>query len=83
MFIKEVKRKDKKYNKIYSYHRLVESVRTEKGPRQKNIIDLGCLKIDKSKWKALANRIEDILNGHTGLFEVDSQLEKLAKHYAS
>jgi len=83
MFIKEVIKKNKGYDKTFVYHQLVESYRTEKGPRQRRLLELGKLNIPKSKWKNLANRIEEIASGQTSLIEEDPEIEALAKHYAS
>ena len=83
MFIKEVIKKNKGYDKTFIYHQLVESYRTEKGPRQRRLLDLGKLTIPKGQWKNLANRIEEILHGQTSLLEEDPQIEALAQHYTS
>ncbi|EHO40654.1 transposase IS4 family protein [Caldithrix abyssi DSM 13497] len=83
MFIKEVTKKNKGYDKTFVYHQLVESYRTEKGPRQRKLLNLGKLTIPKDQWKTLANRIEEIISGQTSLIEVDEQIEQLAQRYAS
>ena len=64
------------------YYNLVESIRTESGPRQRLILNLGKLDIDPSQFKALANRIEDLLVGRQLLFDEEPQIEKLARQYA-
>jgi len=68
--------------KKYTYLKLVESVRTEHGPRQKQLLNLGDLPIDPSQYRALARRIEDILYGRKSLFPVDAQIEKHARDAA-
>lgn len=83
MFIKELIKKNKGYDKTFVYHQLVESYRTEKGPRQRRLLDLGKLNIPKSQWKNLANRIEEIVSGQTSLINQDPEIEALAQHYAS
>jgi len=83
MFIKEVIKKNKGYDKTFVYHQLVESYRTEKGPRQRRLLELGKLNIPKAKWKNLANRIEEIVSGQTSLLHEDPEIEALAQHYAS
>ncbi|APF20858.1 hypothetical protein [Caldithrix abyssi] len=83
MFIKEVTKKNKGYDKTFVYHQLVESYRTEKGPRQRKLLNLGKLTIPKDQWKTLANRIEEIISGQASLIEVDEQIEQLAQRYAS
>ena len=79
MFIRETIKRRK--NKIYIQHKLVESVRTPNGPRQKNVLNLGRLDLPKDKWKELADAIEDELHGQQNLF-IDPEINNLAKHYA-
>ena len=83
MFIRETKKSNKGYKKQFIYHLLVESYRTDKGPRQRILLDLGKLTIPKEQWKLLANRIEEIINGQKSLFEIEAELETLARHYAN
>ena len=59
MFIAQLK--VKRDAKTYTYHRLMESVRTPKGPRQRLIMSLGALSIPKAQWPVLAERIQDFL----------------------
>lgn len=63
----------------------MESYRTEHGPRQKKILDLGPLSVDKRHFKALADRIEDIVYGRNMLLPetLDPEVESLAVYYAS
>jgi transposase len=82
MFIREIKRRNKPYKKEFIAHRLVESYRTEKGPRQRVIMDLGTLDIPKEQWKALANTIEAKVSGQKSMFKVDKKIETLATQYA-
>jgi len=82
MFIRQVKVTNGASKKKYSYLNLVESVRTENGPRQRLILNLGDLPIDRSQYKALARRIEDILTGRRNLFEVDPEIERHAREAA-
>lgn len=83
MFIKTVKKQNKGYFKTYTYHRLMESYRTPQGPRQIKLLDLGKLQLPKDQWKHLADRIEQIVKGQERLIPVQSDIEKLARHYAS
>ncbi len=83
MFIRENKKSNKGYKKEFIYHLLVESYRTEKGPRQRVVLDLGKLTIPRDKWKLLANRIEEILNGQESLLEFEPEIEALARHYSN
>jgi len=86
MFIREVKKHLKIEGKIYDYihHRLVESIRTKNGPRQRNLLELGTLDIPKEKHKTLANLIEAFLtkNHQNSLFKESSEIIGLARHYA-
>jgi len=83
MYIKEIKKKNKYSDKIFVYHRLVESYRTPKGPRQRIILNLGTLTIPEEQWKMLADRIEEIIHKQNRLFNIPEEIEKLAQHYAS
>jgi transposase len=82
MFIREIKKRNKAYEKEFICHRLVESYRTEKGPRQRVILDLGCLTIPKDQWKALADAIEAKVSGQKILFAIAAEIDTLATHYA-
>ena len=82
MFIKEIKKKNKGYNKEFLSHRLVESYRTEKGPRQRTILNLGKLDLPKEQWKLLADQIESEITGQQNLYPVEDHIQKLAFHYA-
>lgn len=68
----------------YVQHQLLKSVRTERGPRQEVVLNMGELKLPKEHWKDLANAIEAILNNQTSFqFEPSNQeVEKLAGHFA-
>ena len=83
MFIREVKKKNQGYNKEFIYHRLMESYRTERGPRQRTILDLGKLELPKEQWKLLADRIEAQITKQHSLLPVDEEIENLATHYAN
>lgn len=88
MFIREVKKQLKKSDgTYYTYiqHRLVESIRTEHGPRQQVVLNLGTLSIDSKYFKTLANLIEHKLVNcdQATLFEdVPQEVEVLATHFA-
>lgn len=82
MFIKEIKKRNKHYTKEFISHRLVESYRSEKGPRHRTILHLGQLKLPKEQWKALADTIEAKLSGQQSLYPIDESIETLADHYA-
>lgn len=83
MFIKVIQKKNKGYEKQFVSHRLVESYRTAKGPRQRTILSLGQLDLPQEKWKRLADAIEAELSGQQTLLEQDPDIKQLAQHYAS
>ena len=87
MFIREVKKRIKRNDRIYEYiqHRLIESVRTPNGPRQHILLNLGTLDIPQDKLKSLADSIEAILtkNNQTPLFPDDPKIASLAEHFAA
>ena len=80
MFIRETVKSKKK--KKYVQHQLVESIRTPNGPRQRLLLNLGFLDLPRDQWKELANTIESELHGEKSLFSTNSEIEKLARHYA-
>ena len=82
MFIREIKKKNPRSPKVFISHRLIESVRTPRGPRQRVVINLGQLDISKENWKELANRIEDLLSGYErSTVPIAADIEALARHY--
>ncbi len=80
MFIRETIKKVK--GKSYIHHKLVESVRTPSGPRQRIVLNLGTLDFPKEKWKELANAVESELHGEHYILPLDPEIEGLAKHYS-
>jgi transposase len=82
MFIREIVKKNAASPKTFVYHRLMESVRTPKGPRQRILLNLGHLDLPRSDWKALANRIEEVLSGQDSFEKPAPDVESLAQHYA-
>jgi hypothetical protein len=83
MFIRKVPHKDKKNRKEYFTYKLVESVRTERGPRQRDVLNLGVnFDLPKERWKDLANCIEATLTGQRPLFDYPKQISKLARKFA-
>jgi transposase len=81
MFIRAKEKKNRGSDKIYYTHKLVESVRTEQGPRQRTLLSLGTLDLDQKYWKPLANRIEQLLSGQRCLVPLDEKVEALAQHF--
>jgi len=83
MFIRKVPHKDQKNRKDYFTFKLVESVRTERGPRQRDVLNLGVsFELPVEQWKDLANCIETELTGQRPLFDYPKQLRALARKYA-
>lgn len=82
MFVKEISKQNKGYDKTFLSHRLMESFRTPRGPRQRKIIDLGQLAIPRDEWKILADRIEELLSGQQSFTIPADHIESLAQHYA-
>jgi transposase len=82
MFIREITKKNAGSPKTFVYHRLMESVRTPKGPRQRILLNLGQLELPRSDWKTLANRIEEVISGQESFDTPPPHIESLAQHYA-
>ena len=78
MYIREFNTLNKKTGTLYSTHKLVESYQTDKGPRQRIIMDLGKIDIPKNLWKSLANILESKLSGQEALIK-DEGLETVAE----
>ena len=83
MYIKKVIKGNGHTDKKYEYLHLVESIRTEAGPRQKFILNLGKLDLDPSLYKSLARRIEDILTGQKSFATIPAEIEKIALNAAT
>lgn len=82
MFFREIVKQNKGYDKEFVYHRLMESVRTPNGPRQRIVLNLEKLELAKESWKALANRIEEIISGQITFCAPSPEIEELAQHFA-
>ena len=78
MFIRAVSSRDRTTGTLYTSHQLVESYRSERGPRQRVVMYLGALDLPKTQWRALAAALEAKLTGQAGLFEVDPSLQTIA-----
>jgi len=83
MFIRKTRILNRKTQKYYYNFQLVESLRTERGPRQRILLNLGTgLDLDQQECKELANRIENIITGNQEFFSPSEKIEKLAQEYA-
>lgn len=84
MYIRRTTIKSRKNGEPYYTYRLVESVRTHKGVRQRTVLNLGrYFSLPREKWPELAKRIEEIISGQTNLFQADKDIETEAHRYAS
>ena len=62
---------------------MVESYRTERGPRQRVLFNLGAnFNLAEEEWKDFADRVECIISGQASLFPISEDAEKLAQKYA-
>jgi len=83
MFIRKVIHRDKKNRREYHTFKLLESLRTERGPRQRMVLNLGAdFSLAEEHWKDLANRIEEIVTGQNSLFACPEAVETFAELYA-
>ena len=84
MYIKKTLKTDSKTGKTYATYHLVESVRTEKGPRQRTLLYMGSeLELPEGEHKLLAQRIDGIIKGEIPLVPYAADIERLAQAYAS
>jgi hypothetical protein len=79
MYIKKVRKSNRNSKKVYEYLHLVENVRTDKGPRQRMILNLGALDVPAEQYKELANCIEALLTGQQQLFSPSPEIGKHAR----
>ena len=83
MFIRRVPHKNRKTRKEYYTYKLVDSIRTERGPRQRDILNLGVgFDLPKEQWKDLANCIEQKITGQKTLIDYPKEIKTLARRYA-
>ena len=84
MFIRTKSKIDPVTKKTYSWLQLIESIRTERGPRQRILLNLGSeLGLNLEELKELANRIEEIVSGQTTCALSSPKIENLARLHAS
>ena len=83
MFIRRVPHKNRKNRKEYYTYKLVDSIRTQRGPRQRVILNLGVgFDLPKEQWKDLANCIEEIITGQKSFIDYPKAIKTLARRYA-
>lgn len=80
MYVKRVRKRNPGRDKDYEYLHLVENVRTQRGPRQRLLLNLGALPIEPEDYKALANTIEGLLRGQANLLSADARIERHARN---
>jgi transposase len=78
MHIITAKTKNKKTGAVYINHKLVESVRTELGPRNRIIMNLGNLDLSKDDLKKLSMVLEARIRGQQSLFEAEENISSKA-----
>lgn len=84
MFIRKTTKRDRKSGKFYAAYYLVESTRTDRGPRQKILLYIGSkIPLPEEEHKILAQRIEEIIVGQIPLISHSDAIEHLAQLYAS
>ncbi|MEK6892063.1 MAG: IS1634 family transposase, partial [Nanoarchaeota archaeon] len=83
MFIREVTHKNKNNNTMYSTYKIVESYRTQQGPRQRTIINLGTsFSLPTDQWGILSQCIEEIITGQRSFIGYPEEIEYSAQKYA-
>jgi len=84
MFIKRTTKKDRITGKTYFAYHLVESVRTERGPRQRIILYMGAdIGLPEHEHPQLAQCISDILANEQLLIPHPGYIQRIAERYAS
>ncbi len=82
MFIRTVYKRSNGSSTKYECQQLVESIRTERGVRQKLLLSLGRLPITKDKWPCLTKRIKAIIDGQKSFLKAEPEIEALAQKFA-
>lgn len=84
MYIRRTTIKSRKDGSQYYTYRLVESERTEKGVRQRTLLNLGTdFSLPRDQWSELSSRIQEIINGEQSFFKIPEEIETLAQNYAA
>ncbi len=84
MFIRETKTKNKKTGEVYIKHQLVQSYRSEGGPRQRLVLNLGRLDLPKKDFRRLAFELENRLSGQASLIgepHIEAAVDKILRDY--
>jgi transposase len=84
MYIRRTKVKGGPRGEVYITHRLVESVRTERGVRQRTLLNLGKdFPVPPERWAELIQHLEQVLSGQSALVPLPGDLESLAQRLAA
>jgi transposase len=86
MYIRRTTIKSRRTGEPYYTYRLVESLRTAKGVRQRTVLNLGShFEVPRLQWAALAQRIEALVHGQLDLLPdgLDLQWDVMAQQYAA
>jgi transposase len=86
MYIRRTSIKSRHTGEPYYTCRLVESVRSAQGVRQRTLLNLGRhFEVPREQWAALAQRIEQIVSGQRELLAagLDRQWEEAAQRYGA
>ena len=84
MFIRQTKTINKKTCEVYIKHPLVESYRSPKGPRQRVVLNLGRINIERKDWRRLAFELEGRLSGQASLLKdgpIEAAANEILKNY--
>jgi hypothetical protein len=75
MYIRRTTIKSRKSGEPCFTYRLVESVRTEKGVRQRTVLNISrYFSLERDSWPDLVQRIEAILSGQRNLFKPPKEI---------
>lgn len=84
MYIRRTSIKSRKDGHQYYTYRLVESERTEKGVRQRTLLNLGTgFSLSRERWPEVASRVQQIIRGEALLFELPQEIEEMAQNFAA
>ncbi len=86
MYIRRTSIKSRRSGTPYYTYRLVESLRTAQGVRQRTLINLGRhFEVPRAQWSALAQRVEELVGGQLDAVsdELEAQWEAMAQHWAA
>ena len=72
MYIRRTSIKSRRSGEPYYTYRLVESVRSTEGVRQRTVLNLGRhFEVPREQWQPLTQRIEQLVSGQRDLMALD------------